>query len=383
MEELKKVIDLKALGDDEISKRDISLASLWMVKDENDKVHGPYDTESLKVYISKYQYLFENTKTYNLESEKWSDTFSIDHFQRRKTSAVATSSEIQTNEFYIYLNKQQSGPYSKDEVQAFLNNGQLKPDSPISIDKGESWIKVFEHHAFDRRSHKTNQELPFRPDKDILDHMALTKEEILKAREKDEAIVELAFLGHQKGQGTPESEVQEAKPSFQLSKGMKIGLGSFAILALVVAVSLNLIGKMSEGDVKNFDILSKTPIEKTTPKSSPKIKTPTKRIKAKKVVTRKSTPRAKVQPRRFPARAKKRTIVRKPVKEPKIEQENEDIDINDPEIQEEITRQLSGDYDLDGDPIDDENFDDYDDVDKDRDDEYLGDEDPIDLEEEY
>lgn len=384
MEELKKVIDLAPLNDDEISKKNISLSSLWMVKDEQDKVFGPYDTEGLKVYISRYQYLFEKTKAYNLKSEQWSDTFAVSHFQRRKKDKNKAT-QVYTNEFYIQLNKQKSGPYSKDEIQTFLNNGQLTPKSPISTDRGKSWIKVFEYHAFDRRSLKTNQELPFRPDKDILEKVALTKEEIIKAKEQDDAIVELAYLGHQKGQKeNSEGNSGLANSLFSITKGQKIALGSLVLATLTLSLALKFLGKLSEGDLSSYDKLSnslpkqispvqpKAPVKIQPIKAKPKIIVPKKMTKTP---IRKPLPRPR---KRLPKPRNRGGIARTLLPPPKkMDQKNEDIDINDPEVQEEISRQLSGDFDLDGDEKEEEeDFDDYNELE--REDEYLGDEGAID-----
>ena len=75
MDELKKKIDLKPLTDQQIKERSVSLTDLWMVRTESEEILGPFDTESLKTYTGNHQHLFENTQVYNLESEKWFETF--------------------------------------------------------------------------------------------------------------------------------------------------------------------------------------------------------------------------------------------------------------------------------------------------------------------
>lgn len=353
MDELKKVIDLPALSDVEISKKGISLATLWMVKDSNDNIFGPYDTEALKVYIARYEYLFTKTKTYNMESEQWHDTFEISYFQRRQKNHQGTNPNLATNDFYIYLNNQQAGPYTKDEIQNFLNNGQIKSNSELSIDKGQTWIKVFEHHAFDRRIQKTNQELPFRPAQELLNKMALTKEDIIKAKQADDAIAELAYLGHHKstmksstkGQyEMNEVEGKSKKEKSPMKKSTKIFITATACGIFALAFGLNFLSEFSNNtnNLSNFsnEKLSATkevvhtPIqEKTNLEESPQRVTP-------KAVS--------IKPRIFPTRAKKRVVLRDKVepKERKIDRDDrydnrEEIDVNDPELQEEITRALA------------------------------------------
>ena len=206
MDELKKHIDLEPLSDEVIKTRSISLEDLWMVKDELNNVMGPFDTDGLKVYCANHQHLFLDSKVYNLSEEKWYNTFEVSFFQRRSPSLVSSQNLINNDDFYILLNGQKNGPYHKDEVQNFLNNGQITPNTELSMDNGESWIKLYEHHAFNRRSKKSNQELPFSPSQDILDKMAKTKEEILKAKDNEDAIVQLAFLGHNQSEDSQASE---------------------------------------------------------------------------------------------------------------------------------------------------------------------------------
>ncbi|MFT6631960.1 MAG: hypothetical protein ACJAS4_001922 [Bacteriovoracaceae bacterium] len=360
MDELKKIIDLKSLSDQEIKDRSISLSDLWMVKDEHDKIFGPYDTESLKVYTGNHHHLFENSQTYNLEDEKWSETFSIPHFQRRKPALVSAQNLIANAEFYVLINDQQNGPYRKDEVQAFLNNGNITPSTLISLDKGESWIKLYEHHVFDRRTKKSNQELPFRPAPEILEHMAKTKDEILKAKEQEEAIIELAFIGHnktvapkvknQKSIGITKKEYskKESVEDNASTNKKKFLVPAFAMLALCVMVfagSALINGfqntdrniKEAKTDVKSINNSQRAATRKPA--------ATTRRVKPKKITKR--LPK-RIAPKRYnPDPQRRRTNARAKRKDV-FEQDIEKLDINDPEVQEELTRQLAGEYEMDG-----------------------------------
>lgn len=360
MDELKKIIDLKSLSDQEIKDRSISLSDLWMVKDEHDKIYGPYDTESLKVYTGNHHHLFENSQTYNLEDENWSETFSIPHFQRRKPALVSAQNLIANAEFYVLINDQQNGPYRKDEVQAFLNNGNITPSTLISLDKGESWIKLYEHHVFDRRTKKSNQELPFRPAPEILEHMAKTKDEILKAKEQEEAIIELAFIGHNKTIApkqkkersvsitkTVHSKKESVEENTQPNK-KKILVPVFAMVALCVmffAGSFFINGlqstdqkiKEAKTDVKGINNSQRA--AKRTPAAT------TRRVKPKKITKR--LPK-RIEPKRYNPNPERRRSNARAKRKDVFEQDIEKLDINDPEVQEELTRQLAGEYEMDG-----------------------------------
>lgn len=357
MDKLKKIIDLKPLSDEEIKTKNFSLIDLWMVKDEHDNVYGPFDTDSLRVFTGNQQHLFENTKTYNLENEQWFDTFAITHFQRRKPSLVSNQNLIASNEFFISINGQTNGPYTKEEVQAFLNNGQIVSTTQLSLDKGQSWIKLYEHHAFDRRTTKSNQELPFRPAAEILEKMAMTKEEIVKAKEKEEAIIELAFLGHKKPKekksATKKYDSDEEIPSSFFSKFKSPLIASFTVCFIaVLGFALfsspyngeNLI-KEAKTDKKSINNAPRHSNRK--PASAARVK-PQNKIKK---IVRKSPRRA--APKRYrPKPAPRRQAVKRTPRKKLLEQEIEKLDINDPEVQDEITRQLSGEFDLDGEEFD-------------------------------
>jgi hypothetical protein len=384
MDELKKIIDLTPLSDQEIKDRSVSLSDLWMVKDETDKIFGPFDTESLKVFTGNHQHLFENTQTYNLEDEQWSETFLIPHFQRRRPALVSAQNLISNAEFFVIINDQQNGPYRQDEIQGFLNNGTITSSSKISLDSGESWIKLYEHHAFNRRSKKSNQELPFRPAPEILEHMAKTKEEILQAKEQEEAIIQLAFIGHNKTVPTKE-EREKAAQAFEVPKKEKAketsthkkkylvpALAGLALCVMIIAGSFFIDGK--SGKEKKL-VEAKTDVKSINNSQRSGKRKPasvTKRIKPKKITKRipkriapkRYNPRPKAR-RRSNARAKRKDV---------FEQDIEKLDINDPEIQEELTRQLAGEYEMDGERNE-ENSEEFLDEREERDDGYDGEED--------
>ena len=71
MNDMKKIIDLEPLNDQFIKENKISLKDLWMIKDADDNVHGPYDTDTLRGYICENSHLFMDTQAYNLHREEW------------------------------------------------------------------------------------------------------------------------------------------------------------------------------------------------------------------------------------------------------------------------------------------------------------------------
>lgn len=359
MDELKIYIDLKPLSDDEIKINNFTLTDLWMVKDPNNKIYGPYDTHSLRKYAQRYEALFENTKVYNLDNEQWLETFNTGHFQRRKPALVKAQSLLKKDEYFLLLNGQKDGPHTQKQVQALLDGGHILPSVQISLDSGDSWIKLFEHHQFDRRTKKSNQELPFVPTKDILDHIAQTKNRVKKTNETQDAIAGLAFIGHgnDSGQTVPKDENQGDIGNEHIIAKKNSPIGRFSAASFML-IALSFIGyyqfnksevqdikkavreaRTSERGINNNQRAQRKPASVKTYKDKTLNHKPIERIR-------------RVAPKRFerkPAQKPKEIVRPETQKDERYDDEVEMLDINDPEVQEEITRQLAGEYnELDG-----------------------------------
>lgn len=369
MDELKTKIDLKPLSDKEIQENLFELSELWMLQKGEEDVLGPFDTVSLRAYSHTYEFLFEdNVKVHNLQDQNWKDFFSFAQFQRRKPQLVSAHNLGSEQEFYFLIHGQKQGPYQEDHMQDLLDSGDITPSTQISLDVGKSWIKLYEFHAFDRRSKKSNQELPFRPEQNILEQINAKKDE-LHGDGPDDALVELAFMGGHKNDQVLELELASSKakkhnkkshPSVPVKKSavvadgggnskLKYIIGSaVSLLAIIVFASFNS-GKFSpdvSGEVKT--------VSKGINNSA---RAAQKREPASIAPKKKAAPRRMVKKRLAPARFKaptRRTVRNKPLSKRRgFERNIESIDVNDPDVQEELTRQLAGDYeeeeDLEGD----------------------------------
>ena len=357
MDELKLNIDLKPLNDDQIKEHKFTLNDLWMIQNKDNQIFGPFDTKSLRTYAIKYDYLFESTKVYNLDSETWSDTFSLPQFQRRKPRLVSASELNSNDQYYLLINGQKDGPHTAQQVQMLLDHGEILPSTEISLDNGKTWLQVHATSHFDRRNTKTNQELPFVPTQDILKQLDKTKKRISQIKETEDAIVGLAFIGHgnDKGQTLPaeKHDNNEFADSFPVPEKRSFfksrlfaSLFSLALIAGIFAYnSSNHINDIKDSireaktDTKGINDASRS---SRKPASINKFKRnndrPVKRIK-------KIIPKKYVKPKfqEFEENAKADIF----------EQDIENLDINDPEIQEELTRQLAGEYnELDGEEVD-------------------------------
>ncbi len=369
MDEFKKKIDLAPISDEVIKEKKFTLKDLWMVKDEGNSVFGPYDTQSLKQYSNRYEYLFESSKIYNLKEEKWFDIFSVAVFQRRKPKLVSSQNLIAEHEFFIQLNGLKQGPFTKEQVQDKLDTGEILPSIQISLDKGSSWIKLFEHHIFDRRSQKTNDSLPFRPEAKILEIIQEKKASIKSAEEKEDALVDLAFIGNHNGSDDITSELINKKfatPAVaQKNKSKKLedvkrtsrfatSLIAGSLLAVVFFAGNFMFKSFDNVQLKQSESITEAKSINDSSRSLAK-RTPASANTVKRKSVKRSAPRRYQRPKPVVSSNSKPTTKRAINT---FEQEVEKLDINDPEVQEELTRQLAGDYDIDGEPMDNqENFD--------------------------
>jgi len=371
MDEQKVFVDLKPLTDEQIKENNFGLGDLWMVKIKGKDPYGPYDTQSLKEYSDKYEFLFHEAKVYNLESDEWSDMFSVSHFQRRKPQLVSAQNLISTQDFYILYNGQKDGPHTQEKIQTLLDQGYIVPSTQLSLDQGQSWIKLYEHHAFDRRTKKSNTQLPFRPNEDILRKVLNKKAQIIKLKEAEDAIVEFAYMGtnsdiesdielelEDRKQNTSHSPIGNdeyvamkklkkikrtpAKASTSNSHVWKFG-GIFAVLTVAALAYYNTqipqqVSSEKTAEVKttgpSIDNSERQVVQKPERKPASLVAQPKPRVMEVK--------KAKA-PQRIQRRPQKRFVRKAPVKEV-FEKDIETIDINDPEVQEELTRQLAGEY---------------------------------------
>lgn len=368
MDELKKVIDLQPLSDESIKEHQYALSDLWMVKDEHNNVYGPYPTDSLRNYSHKYKYLFDNAKVYNLENEQWYAIFEVKHFQRRKPKLVSAQNLIADSEFYVLVSGQKNGPFTLQKMQQLLEQGNIMPSSQISLDNGESWIKLYEHHAFDRRNKKSNQELPFVPDNKIMDEV----KPHLREGDEDE-LTELARLNQQGDDKTKtavtttlsrsgirtktqlmenpllaEEEINEKikqPENFEEERSYKVVFVSIALFLGLAFAGYFIFSNVSKTDVQRMMKSVKTESKgiDNSDRNAPKkatIRKPASVKKARKQTTRRVTPK-RIQPKRYIP--KPRRVVER-VDNFDRDNEVEELDINDPEVQDELTRKLAGDY---------------------------------------
>jgi hypothetical protein len=221
MSEAKSHIDLIPLSEEQITQGAVDYSELWMIKVESGEIYGPYETEALKSYAALHQHLFENAMAYNLGNETWKSFFKVAKFQRRKPKLVPIQSLVLEDNFLILFNGEKKGPFSISQVEKFVESKKIPLNVQVSLDNGESWIKLYEHHHFDRRLKKNPEDLPFLPEQKLFEinpQVLQNKlQEAQKKQEEQDALVGLAFISN----GNDQGQMVDQSPSEQNNKSQE------------------------------------------------------------------------------------------------------------------------------------------------------------------
>ncbi len=368
MSDKKEIIDLAPLSEEQIAKNGTDYTELWMIKSKDGQMYGPFDTESIKDYAAEHEYLFEDSMAYNLAHETWKAFFKVAKFQRRKPKLVPMQSLMTADNFIVLVNGEKKGPFTLEQIQKFIDEKKIALNVQVSLDDGESWIKLFEHHAFDRRLKKNSDDLPFVPESDVFEKVdnsiKVKAEERTKADDEEDALIGLAFIstGNDRGQTlssekkdktTNKSKVKEVQlrtldnSKFAFFDKIKekinfkyVGGGTVALLILFTALNSFNSSFNSDSEIKQAKKEAKTKkasINNNARVTKKKIarKKPTRIVRARKYQPK---PQKRVRPtNRRPAQTRKRK------RQVHRDERFGVMDIDDPAVKEELTRELAGD----------------------------------------
>ncbi len=243
-------IKLQSLTEEEIVNEEYTLESLWILKCGQQQI-GPFHTVQLKEYSEKNHDFFESIEATNLLKEHFILFYQNVEFQRRKPSLVQSSSLVKDSSFHILKNGQKEGPFDFNDIESRIKSRDVSLGDLLSVDKGQTWIKIYEHHQFDRRSRAKASELPFSPN-DTINQKTIksNKESLLKAqkkKEEEDALAGLAFLSHghehaKKAENfKANSWVRATKPS------RKFNIKIAASLAVALLISFTTVMKEKRG----------------------------------------------------------------------------------------------------------------------------------------
>jgi hypothetical protein len=188
-------IDLKPLTEKTIQEMGYKKHDLWMVKIDS-TVFGPFETETLKHYVLDNEQLFELAEASRSDETEWKPFWAHTKFQRRKLQAV--NGEEKDGPFWIMNLGLKSGPYLSRDIDKKIEMGLLGMTDHISLDNGETWIKIYEVSGFDRRAYSPD-ELPIAPSEASFQKARITVVEKLEEPHLNtsEELAELAWEAHE------------------------------------------------------------------------------------------------------------------------------------------------------------------------------------------
>ena len=373
MKSKKKTFHLKPLSDHDIERQSLSLSDLWMVQFDPENVHGPFSTEMLRQDSGENPEIYERCIVYNLVTEEWKNFYKLTDFQRRLPKLVPAQNLVKNETFLVLSQGQKLGPFNLEELKEKIQKKEVALNQEMSVDEGKSWIKIYEHHAFDRRARNSQEELPFQPAQDLFkkaDGKIALKTKIFEIKkEESSALSGLAFIGRGNDKGQTFAEIKVHKGASELNQSAKgsmasakwkLSAGIGCVLLALLAVKGSFEEKkeqLSLGEAKETDVVRINNSDRSIPTKKPSqverrpAQAEARRIGAPK---RYQAPARKPAVRRIPPRPSPRRAATRPapVRQPepkhrRITHSHEDfenLDIEDPRVREELSRELAGDY---------------------------------------
>lgn len=116
-------------------------------------VFGPIWRVHLKAHIDAFKQLTQSLRVRDIDTQmEWVPLTLHPYFQKRTKEPMPSVPDSQVgNLFYLIQGGQKVGPFTKEQILEKINAYQLVMTDPISLDMGQSWIKVYQITEFDRR----------------------------------------------------------------------------------------------------------------------------------------------------------------------------------------------------------------------------------------
>lgn len=267
-------IDLKPLTEETIAQMGYNNHDLWLVKLGAD-VYGPYESESLKHYVLENEHLFEEAEASRADETEWKPFWAHTKFQRRKPQAIAT--ENHEGPFWIMDFGLKSGPYSFREIDKKIEMGLLVMTDHLSVDEGQTWVKIYEIEGFDRRSHSPD-DLPIAPYESSFQKAKLElveKLEVPHINTVDE-MAELAWQGHQSAKVIPfkiDELTLRSENEVEISPSLRFAIPLAAALLVTIVTSGYFVFSPDTEEVVAFDEATEKPFYQKKVANKPKPRT--------------------------------------------------------------------------------------------------------------
>jgi hypothetical protein len=154
--------------------------------------------EYLNLFESSDNNASENFEVRNIDQENFQNIFEHPLFQRRKPQIVTPNLEENmraVQEFHILQNGQKSGPFNKQEIEKYLSNNEMIMSDMISLNAGQTWVKVYSVPDFERRELSSSISLPRFPDNNLIKQGPA---DLRNINDGTEATSSLAYFGNLK-----------------------------------------------------------------------------------------------------------------------------------------------------------------------------------------
>lgn len=254
-------IDLKPLSEETIQQMGYSSHDLWMVKLDS-VVFGPYETETLKHYVQENEHLFDSAEASLADETEWKPFWAHTKFQRRKPQIAG--GEQYEGPFWLMHQGLKVGPFTLREIDKKIEMDLLGMTDHISIDNGDTWLKIYQVAGFDRRTHSP-EELPIAPSEHSFQQARL---EVIEKVESphfttSEELAELAWQGHETGKviqfKLEEIQIKQEK-SVEVSASMKWAMPTAAAVLVTILSS----GYFMMED-ETSEVIADAPTEESAP----------------------------------------------------------------------------------------------------------------------
>ncbi|MFA6238432.1 MAG: hypothetical protein WC635_13950 [Bacteriovorax sp.] len=174
----------------------------------------------LKAYVLEHEEEARNYSVKNIDEDQWLNIFEHPYFQRRKpqlVSAESLSSDDDDLQFFILQKGQKTGPFEKGQLLEMVENREILLTDMVSYNGGHVWSKLYQVDGFDRRALRDSDQLPGKPDSDLLNRPS---EVLNNIGETTDAFTSLAFLGNLK-KGRTIEKAKESSYQDEMSKKAK------------------------------------------------------------------------------------------------------------------------------------------------------------------
>lgn len=202
--EKNKGMSLQVLTEKQIETYKIPKEQLWYISVKGGPV-GPFHRDDLRNFLDESPTFPRDTKVANYVQQVWVPLFKAPEFQRRRPQLIPRSDAVENKEFHLLQNGQKAGPFTLEHVSQKIDEKQLLITDLISIDQGESWMKIFECPYFDRRHRVLRDDpqtpLPAPPHEDFFaksqEELKLLRplEKLHEVNDEEEGLIGLAYIG--------------------------------------------------------------------------------------------------------------------------------------------------------------------------------------------